>query len=215
MVSVFTWRWLALCCALLTTSAALAQDKAAARAAFRRGTQHYNLNEIPQALAAFKEAYRAYEDPGLLFNIGQCQRRLGQNEEAVLSFRAYLREVRDAPNRDEVAQLVARLSEQIEADRQMKARAEAEARAQKAERDKAEAEAQQKAAAAAAAAAASNTVVAAPPPKPPLYKRWWLWTTVGAVVVVGIGLGVGLGLGLPPSDRYPKLTGQTNGTYKF
>src|SRR6185295_9104407 len=44
-------------------------------------------------------------------------------------------------------------------------------------------------------------VTAAPSPpteRKPIYKKWWLWTTVG-VVAVGVGLGVGLGLGLAPS----------------
>jgi tetratricopeptide (TPR) repeat protein len=44
----------------------------------------------------------------------------------------------------------------------------------------------------------TNVVIeaAAPlPPKRPIYKKWWLWTTLG-VVAVGVGLGVGLGLGL-------------------
>jgi len=39
-----------------------------------------------------------------------------------------------------------------------------------------------------------------PEPKPvdkrPVYKKWWLWTTVGLVAAAGVGLGVGLGLGL-------------------
>ena len=34
----------------------------------------------------------------------------------------------------------------------------------------------------------------------PVYKRWWLWTLVGAAVV-GVGLGVGLGLGLRSSAQ--------------
>ena len=38
-------------------------------------------------------------------------------------------------------------------------------------------------------------IVAAPPPKPtPVYRKWWLWTAVGAVVVVGLGVGLGVGL---------------------
>jgi hypothetical protein len=41
-------------------------------------------------------------------------------------------------------------------------------------------------------------LVVAEPVRQPVYKKWWLWTTVG-VVIVGVGLGVGLSLGLPPS----------------
>jgi tetratricopeptide (TPR) repeat protein len=32
-------------------------------------------------------------------------------------------------------------------------------------------------------------------PRPqPIYKKWWLWTTVGLVVAAGVGVGLGVGL---------------------
>jgi hypothetical protein len=53
-------------------------------------------------------------------------------------------------------------------------------------------------------------VVDTPPPPPPppparrpVWRRWWFWTAIGAVVV-GAGLGVGLGLGL--QDGPPGVT---------
>jgi tetratricopeptide (TPR) repeat protein len=42
----------------------------------------------------------------------------------------------------------------------------------------------------------------------PIYKRWWLWTTIGAVAV-GAGLGVGLGLGLRKEAPSAHFTGVT------
>jgi hypothetical protein len=33
----------------------------------------------------------------------------------------------------------------------------------------------------------------------PIYKKWWLWTAMGAVVVVAVGVGVGVGLSSSPS----------------
>jgi hypothetical protein len=39
----------------------------------------------------------------------------------------------------------------------------------------------------------------APVAPTPLYRRWWLWTAVGAAAVA-IGLGVGLGVGLSGDD---------------
>jgi hypothetical protein len=44
-------------------------------------------------------------------------------------------------------------------------------------------------------------------PSAPLYKRWWLWATVGgAVSIAAVGLGLGLGLSqrlasLPPDQN--------------
>ena len=37
--------------------------------------------------------------------------------------------------------------------------------------------------------------------KTPIYKKWWLWTIVGAVVVVGVGVGVGVALSSGPSFK--------------
>lgn len=195
--------------ALLLCASAFAQNKEAAKAAYRRATQHYNLNEFPQALEAFKDAYRAYEEPSLLYNIGQCQRRMGQTEDAIKSFGSYLRNVPNASNRDEVEKVLEKLAAQAKAEtleREQKAAAEAEARERAA---KLEAEAR--------ATANTGPVVMTPPApvKAPFYKRWWLWTIVGAVVVVGVGVGTGLAFGLPPTDKFGKSSATTDGTFRF
>lgn len=185
-----------LCC---VAGAALAQNKEAARTAFRRANQHYALGELPQALESFKEAYRAFEDPTFLFNIGQCQRRLGKTDEAIQSFRAYLRT--DAPDRAEAERLLEKLLEQAKLEKDARDKEQQEARLA------AELARQREAAAAAAVSTKSEVVeTRAPPPvvAKPIYKRWWLWTVVG-VGVVGVGLGVGLGLGLPGSRFHSTL----------
>lgn len=196
---------------------AAAQDKASAKAAYRRGMQHYNLDEIEQALVAFRDAYRAFEDPIFLFNIGQCQRRLGQHQAAISSFRAYLREVRDAPNRAEVEKLIEKLTIDLEREQKIKeANAAAEA-ARLAEKQRADA-------AAAAPPRVEPTVEVAPTPnvvstsapsQPRRHPRWMLGVVVGGVVVVGLALGLGLGLGLPPRDTFPKLDGSNQGVFRF
>jgi TolA-binding protein len=69
---------IAIGCALVASSVATASPPSAAnraqkeqaRIAYQRATKHYNLGEYADALAQFKEAYRAYEDPSFLFNIG-------------------------------------------------------------------------------------------------------------------------------------------------
>lgn len=203
----------------MATLPALAQDKATAKAAYRRGLQHYNLDEIEQALVAFREAYRAFEDPIFLFNIGQCQRRLGQHQAAISSFRAYLREVRDAPNRAEVEKFIEKLA--IEVDREQKikeanAAAEAARLAEKTRADAAAAEAAQRAQASTTnATPASEMVSVSPPSHQPRHPRWTLWVIVGGVVVVGLAVGLGLGLGLPPRDTFQKLDGSNQGVFRF
>jgi hypothetical protein len=41
-----------------------------------------------------------------------------------------------------------------------------------------------------------------------VYKKWWLWTTVGGVVVVGAA--VGLGVALSSTDSFPRTDLGTN-----
>jgi tetratricopeptide (TPR) repeat protein len=42
---------------------------------------------------------------------------------------------------------------------------------------------------------AAVVVAPAPPPaRVPVYRRWWLWTSIGAAVAVGVGVGLGVGL---------------------
>src|SRR5258708_6720836 len=54
---------------------AWADDPGKAHAAYRSGTQHYDLGEYREALEAFKEAYRNHEDPTFIFNLAQSYRQ--------------------------------------------------------------------------------------------------------------------------------------------
>src|SRR5437867_2767393 len=83
--------------------------KAKARTLFTDGNRHYNLAEYQQALADFKEGYRLSGDPAFLFNIAQCQRAAGDRAGAVVSYKAYLREVVDPVNKEMVEQHIAEL----------------------------------------------------------------------------------------------------------
>ena len=170
-----------------------------ARKAYKAATQHFKLGEYEPALEQFKEAFRLHEDPSFLFNIGQCQRLLGRRTEAIASFRAYLNDSKNAANREEVEAVITKLREELAAE---------------------EAERRRKDEAAAEAAAAARVIpppVAVveqpppPPPKTPLYKKWWLWTAVGAVVAVGVGVGLGVGLTRP---AYPHAS-STDGSFHF
>src|SRR5512141_1027182 len=82
--------------ASFATAASAQEDsgsaKQEAKAHFMSGQRHYNLNELSEALADFKDAYRLYPDPVFLFNLGQCERQLGHHEEAIRFYRNFLRE---------------------------------------------------------------------------------------------------------------------------
>ncbi len=128
---------------------------------------------------------------------------------------------------DEASRALAGLEPEVTAEkaRAAKAKADEEERAKAAANEEAarkgvEAEAAKRAAAAAVSgngngsgneraaiqltAPAIAPAAEAPPQKAPVYKKWWLWTTVGAVVVAGAGVGLGIGLAppaAPPFDR--------------
>ncbi len=214
---------------ILFARPAIAEDKAKARLAYRSASKHYDLGEFREALADFKEAYRNFEEPSFLFNIGQCHRQLGENEQAIRFFRTFLSKSPNAPNYADVSKMIDKLEQTM---REQQAAAPAPQTAspaapelvaprrpaptpEKAAPERAPSSAPAAApvatpASSAARADAAVTSAAPPRARTPVYKKWWLWTTVG---VVAVGVGVGLGIGLTRPHGTP--TAQTNlGTYQ-
>lgn len=91
---------------LLALAGAARADVAEARKHFDRGMRAYNLQQWGDALREFKVAYVEQTDPVILFNIGQAQRQLGEFDAAAKSYRLFLANQPDAPNRDQVARLI-------------------------------------------------------------------------------------------------------------
>jgi tetratricopeptide (TPR) repeat protein len=83
--------------------------EAQAKAHYGRGTSYYNLGRYRDALAEYEAAYLSVQDPPFLFNIAQCQRRMGNDREALGAYRSYLRVAPNAPNRSEVRKRIAEL----------------------------------------------------------------------------------------------------------
>jgi tetratricopeptide (TPR) repeat protein len=93
-------------------------DKATAKAHYEKATRHYEIREFDRALLEYKAAYLAQPDTAFLFNIGQCYRKLGQDQEALNFFQLYLKKASpDDPNRHQVE---ARIRD-IEAEAKLKA----------------------------------------------------------------------------------------------
>lgn len=167
-----------------------AENKTAAREAFRRAQQHYNLAEYDEALADFKTAYRNFEDPSFLFNIAQCERALNHKPEAIRAYKTYLAASPNAPNRDDVSAIIQSLEKAV-ADERAAANRPPQGTIGTAPPS------EPHATTAAPEQPSQSTLVAAQPAperKTPTYKKWWVWTLVGgaAAAAVGIGLGVGL-----------------------
>ncbi len=80
-----------------TTGTAGAPDIAAAKVHTRQGAAFYDLGRYSDANAEFERAYLIEQDPALLYNMGQCHRKLGKGDEAVHFFRTYLRRSPNGP----------------------------------------------------------------------------------------------------------------------
>jgi tetratricopeptide (TPR) repeat protein len=199
--------------------AARADDKAidkarAAREAYLAGSRQYDLNAFAPALESFKRAYMLYEDPALLYNIAQCYRQLHDEEQAVQFYRSYLRRLPGAPNRDEVQRRLATLEQSLAAKRLQIERERSEAN--ELARQRAQAEAAERSAKAAQLEAEAlakrrelERQAARRVDRRPVYKRWWLWTTVGLVVAGGVA--AGLTVALYPAPKFNPTLGELSG----
>jgi tetratricopeptide (TPR) repeat protein len=193
---------IALILALLALPRLVVADDGAAEAKrlYLSGSKHFDLGEYQQALEDFKSAYRVRDEAVLLYNIAQCQRLLGQSEDAVRSYKAYLRRAPTASNRDEVQAKIAALEQALTA--RDRARAippippappTGTIETHPTETAKPETNAQ--------------LTATAPPPheREPVYKKWWLWTAVGGAVAVGLGVGLGVGLHQSGPATFPAV----------
>lgn len=78
-----------------------------AREHLRKASVHYDLQEFRKALTEFREAYRLKNDPVILFDMGQCNRKMAHYREAIDFYKSYLRKVPAGSNRDEAERLIA------------------------------------------------------------------------------------------------------------
>lgn len=90
-----------------------------AKALFNAGNRHYELGEYAQALAIYKQAYRAKPLPAFQFNIAQCHRKLGQHREAIAMYQAYLVGLPGAQNKQLVESLITESQSQIAKEQQL------------------------------------------------------------------------------------------------
>jgi tetratricopeptide (TPR) repeat protein len=160
---------LAVCLLLFAfVRAAHAEDPAerTAKRHYERGQKLFNLQKFDDALDQFQKAFDAKPIPGFLFNIGQCQRNLGDYDAAIFSFKRYLKLDPEAENREQVESLIDELE-------QKKAEGDTERlklRTRKKPRDEEPVE---------------NPETGGTP----VYKKWWFWTGI-SVVAVGAGVGI-------------------------
>jgi tetratricopeptide (TPR) repeat protein len=164
-------RWLALVVTCFVAFAAPrtahAEDPAmrSAKRHYDRGEKLFALGKFDDALDEYQKAFDAKPLPGFLFNIGQCYRNLGDYDQAIFSFKKYLKLDPETPKRDAVDKLIEELEDKRE-------RGEGQKRVTQ-----------------------DKQLKEPPPQpdqpraadKKPVYKQWWFWAGAGAVAVLGGG----------------------------
>jgi tetratricopeptide (TPR) repeat protein len=91
-----------------------AEKKAQAKELFERATRLYDVGKYGEAISTYEEAYLLVEDPVLLFNMGQAYRLWDRPEEAIRSYKNYLRKRPDATNRADVERKIADLERVVD-----------------------------------------------------------------------------------------------------
>ncbi len=77
----------------------------------RRSLAEYDAGAYAKALADFQAAYALDPRPALLFDLGQCQRALGNHRKAALAYERFLHEVPNARNKAQAEALYAQMAE--------------------------------------------------------------------------------------------------------
>jgi tetratricopeptide (TPR) repeat protein len=78
------------------------------------GTRTFDLGAYDEAIAWYDGAYRIWDDPALLYNLGQANRLAGHAAEALRIYKVYLHKKPDAPNRAEVELKIAELQKLVD-----------------------------------------------------------------------------------------------------
>lgn len=80
------------------------QARTTAQGIAARAKAHFDRGEYAEAIADYREAYRLWPSPGLLYNLGQAYRLVGDCAHASQAYREYLHLTPDSPYRATVEQ---------------------------------------------------------------------------------------------------------------
>lgn len=131
---------------------------------YRKGVALYKNEQYAEAVVAFESAYRISQAPRLLYNLGQVHRKLRHTQDSIDYYDEYLR--REPSIEPERRAAVQGYIRELQA--QLPPKPE------------------------------DHVAAPLPPPPPrekqPLYRKWWLWTSIGGVVVTGAAIGLAVGL---------------------
>lgn len=191
-----------------------------ARRHFENGTRLFASGRLAEALVEFESANRIKPDPALLYDLAETHRALGHDSTALTYYRAFLEAAPYSPKREEVETKIRLLADVVARHEQELRKITADAAERAREADEAKSLAQQLAAVAALESMRAQQAqkraheaqehadqILALHKTPPLYKRWWLWTIVGAVAAAGIATTVVL--------TRPQVPSTNQGSFAF
>jgi len=90
-------------------------DLVAAKQAYEEALRAFNLGQWDEAVAGFQKSYKLSGDAALLFNVAQAQRQAGHVKEAIIAYKAFLRERPATPNREMIEAKIKDLEASAEA----------------------------------------------------------------------------------------------------
>lgn len=181
---------------------ALAGPEAEAKAEYARGVTAFELGQFEKAIVSFEKAYELSHRVPLLWNVAQAHRRqyeadkdLAHLKRAKFCYGNFRAMLEADPKKPGAAKSIADARREEELVTAQIAEVEARLKAEATKPD-------EPVRAPTLAPVAESPQPVAPPT--PIYKKWWLWTAVAAVVVgAGVGLGVAFAL---PNDARPNNT---------
>ncbi len=161
------------------------------------------LGDVEKGAEILADLYVETNDPTFIYNQGRCFEQNGKNEQAVLRFKEYERKAQGLSRADLDA-----LRKKIETLEATSAQRPSPPPGDPASPPPTAASAPPPAAVPEPAEPHATDTLgitqAGPPPEPepspPLYKKWWFWTGVGAVVAGGVVTGVLLSRKSAPSS---------------
>ena len=188
-----TKRWLAVAVALVATqlnglsvsvAAPNTEAEQQSRRSFEKAEAHFRAGIFGEALSEYQAGYELVPLPGFLINIAQCQRRLGDFNQALITYRKFMMVAPDSRYVPDVEKLVEELQTLVQDAAKSSAKASGSA-------ETAQGNALEPEALSGVPQEMSRTDLVSVPstPAPKEAKtRWWLWGAAGSTVVIGVAL---------------------------
>jgi hypothetical protein len=208
---------------------ARADDASDAKMHYQKATAHYAVGEYKEAAQEYEEAYKAKQDPALLYNAAQSHRLANENQKALLLYKNIVKLYPTSKYAAESKDRIEKLEQAIATTQSPPNQpapvilggtptpaapppvatppAVAPAPVQPLV---APAPTATPVPAAPPPSAPAATVATTPPPpggETPVYEKWWFWTAIGVVVVGAVVVAVAASGSTTPWNNAPTVMG--------